>query len=280
MEELLVSLFDGISDYKEIYTGSNDSFRVISSEEKDYFVKFGSESGERILSEAAIMRELETKIPVPIIHDSGFVSDFPYLVAEWVDGSPLCSSIWMDDENMAKKLGEILGKIHTNFREDEFGLVKSSDGENIYIDSKSLDWYDFYLGWIHQKTDNLMKYSDVGSDIRRLAHWERIQHEGDYVLSPLDLHYGNLLVKDDLEAVVDLERCLFAPPEFSYEITRNFTSPNEDYFDRGYNSYNSLDRKPIYKLSSLSLEVNMSHMLDNCYRDYYEVVDEVEEELK
>lgn len=280
MKDLLVSLFDGISEYEEIYQGSNKSFKVTSSEGKDFFVKLGSESGEKVLSEAAVMRELKPKLSVPCVHKSGYISEYPYFVSEWISGSPLCSSIWMDDENMAKKLGEILGKIHANFRRGKLGLVRSKNGRDIHIDSKGLDWHNFYLNWIHQKTNNLVNYSDIGSDIRRLAHWKEINHEEEYVLSPLDLHFGNLLVQDDAEVIVDLERCLFAPPGFSYEIIRSFASPNEKYFDEGYKSYNNLRREPIYKIASLSMEVSISHMLENPFRDYYKVKDEIEKELK
>lgn len=272
-----------------IRSGVNTSYQVTTAESA-YFIKFGTENAETILTEAAILQELDGVIPVPHVYLAATTGDSnSFFIADWIEGTENNYNLESGDERLAKEMGAHLAILHTELSFAP-GNILGSTGDSLYIDEA--EWKQFLESWLYTYAEDVKKnYSGLGSDLVRLVHWCDIPElDGKAVLSPLDYHGGNVLTADgEIAAFIDFERCYSGHPAWSYTISKRIISlHNEalgDYFTTGYETVRELpETAPAFEMAGMIRELRMAHMLfdDLAARrsDYASEIGEIEAQIQ
>lgn len=264
MEQIAEDLISDLLSTEEVEAspvkeGVNSSYYVTSGDSA-YFVKFGTEAGERIVSESFTYKVLDdvAELPVPQLTDSGEVKGLNYLITEWIEDSSVKYGV--DDEissRASRDLGVLLAIMH-----EQVTVKKCLLG---FDEERQRDWEDFYRNWlIHNAEDVKNKYNSIGSRIVECAHNADIPSATKLTLSPLDFHSGNVLFRDDnIVALVDFERCYGGDPQWSLETSKKMVECNTagSMFSEGYRSVRDIETKPVYELAGLCREMRTAHMI-------------------
>lgn len=286
MEQMAEDLISDLLSTKAVESspvreGVNSSYYVTSGD-SEYFVKFGTEAGERIVSEAFTYQVLNdvAELPVPQLIDSGELNGFNYLITEWIEDSDVKYGVTDGISSKASRdLGVLLATMH-----EEVTVENCLLG---FGEERQMDWRDFYRNWlVHNAEDVKDKYNSIGSRIVECAHNAGIPSATKLTLSPMDFHSGNALFRDDdIVALVDFERCYGGDPRWSFETSKRMVECNttESMFSEGYRSVRDVNRKPVYELAGLCREMRTAHMIYSSPEDhvsrYSEEIDDITDRL-
>lgn len=278
-----------VTEATAVRSGVNTSYKV-STDDDQYFIKFGTETDESLLAEAAILRNLCDVVPVPSVVAAGMTdSSTEYFITEWIAGTQTNYALGAGEEWLATELGRNLALIHSE-RSLPAGYVCSDDGEEISVDAR--EWETLFNAWLLRYAEDVKKnYSGIGSDLIRLIHWcEMPELDDSGVLTPLDYHGGNVLTSDEqVAAFIDFERCYSGHPAWSFSVSKRVIGREDgalaDAFESGYESVCPLpEEHPAFKIAGMIRELRMAHMLFDNPADrrsvYADEVASIEESLR
>lgn len=246
---------------KPVNKGVNKSYKVDTTDDNSFFVKFGTEAGKRIQTEAYVYNELSDKIRIPSLLDSGSIDNMFYLITEWIDkGSVNYEITDQSKTSISRQMGSILSDIH------QTTVPIGAIGMGQTVDYK---WNRFFRKWlIHNGEDVKKNYSDIGSDIMECVYNCDIPELTSSVISPMDYHYGNCIMQNgEVVSVIDFERCFGGHPMWSYAVSKRIIGINGDgkSFREGYSPDTRID--PVFKLAALCRELRMAHMIFDSPQD-------------
>lgn len=255
----------GISSFEYIQDGVNESYIVRGGDGETYFLKLGTNPNSRLETEIWVINELQDEVPVPNIYLSGETAKGNrYFLSEYIDADQGQYPTKIESgRTLFTKVGQQLAYLHEASEEVEFGILPPRQNKNY------TRWEDFYREWIRYTCEDAKKnYPSVSSQLVRLIHWCDIPEPDSHVINPIDFHTRNIFHRDNqIEYLIDLERCFGGHPGWSYATTGELLSHSpvenaKQSFRKGYKSVRqppNLD--PCYKIAGLARSMRAAHMI-------------------
>jgi len=217
-------------------------------------------------TEAVLLEEIaaETAVPVPTVRASGTVDDGAYLVTDWIEGDNLhyrFTALGRDRQRaLARAFGRFLAALHDQFTFEGVGHLSVVDGT--LQSTGTADPESWLTTYGTEAIERLpAEFDDIRTDIRAAVE-TRAPPEPTVSLYPWDYRPGNALVRDGaLEAVLDLEQPLAAPPALSVAKAKYLVAdwyaeesePLRDAFRRGYSSVRALPEiRPAHQVAAIA----------------------------
>src|SRR5579862_2182741 len=177
--------------------------------------------------DAAVLRRLKGRVPVPEVHASG-LDDLlgEYVIQEYAPGRPLLKA-WLDNPEVAAREWwltqwiEVLHAIH----QERFprpgdlpeGQLRPQNTWRGYIEARIRKRLDLIL-----RVPSLDKELVVASE-RYLRRHAAALTDGPFCLIHRDLHFGNVIVDGPhLTAVLDFELAESGPPDYELDTIYRF----------------------------------------------------------
>jgi aminoglycoside phosphotransferase (APT) family kinase protein len=248
-------------DIRNIYPireGVNKSYKA-ETKSNSFFIKFGTQAGTRIETEYKVYNILYEKngIPVPKPIHFDIDKNTPYIITSWIEGEDKDANISeISNANIARSMGEILGKIHK---------ITINPGPILLNENKNIEWEKFYKKWLKYNAEDVKKnYSSIGSKIMACVHNMEIPEAHRTCISPMDYHLQNCISRnEEVIAIIDFERSYGGDPRWSYEVSKRLFALYDvkENFVSGYTAIHDRQSEAIFELAALCRELRMAHML-------------------